>query len=191
MQRQHLRQLLLAYNPKSDEEVVSKRLMLDFLDKHPDCFERSCKPGHFTASAWVLSHDMHTALLMHHKKLNKWLQLGGHCDGDPDLLNVALKEAKEESGLDNIEFISREIFDIDVHQIPAYKNDPAHLHYDVRFLLKATSNSAIVKNNESLDVRWFGPDINKLPTTDLSVTRMFSKWLMRHPQPAEILFDSH
>lgn len=186
MRRQLLKDLLLEYSPKTSEEIAAKTKMLVFLDNHEDCFERSCIPGHFTASAWLLSNDMKQALLMHHTKLNRWLQLGGHCDGDHDLLNVALKEAQEESGLANIEILNPKIFDIDVHEIPAYKNDPVHLHYDVRFLFKAADDSAIVKNNESKDLRWFGPELDLFPTKELSVFRMFQKWLEFTQEPALI-----
>lgn len=178
MRRQILRDLLLKYSPAATEEITAKIKMLAFLESHEDCFERSCIPGHFTASAWLLSHDMKQVLLMHHTKLQRWLQLGGHCDGDHDLLNVALKEAQEESGLSKIEIVHPEIFDIDVHQIPAHKQDPVHLHYDVRFLLKAADNSPIIKNNESIDLCWFESRLELFPTKEPSVLRMFNKWLM-------------
>ncbi len=177
MKQQMLKQLLLSYFPTSSVEINSKICMLDFLETYPDCFERSCIPGHFTASAWLLSNDMQRVLLMHHAKLNIWLQLGGHCDGDTNLHNVAIKEAQEESGLNNIELITPDIFDIDIHQIPISKHNPAHLHYDVRFLLKAMDDSAITKNNESLDLKWFDTNFAKFPTRESSILRMFNKWL--------------
>jgi 8-oxo-dGTP pyrophosphatase MutT (NUDIX family) len=78
-----------------------------------------------------------------------WLQLGGHADGDNDILRVALKEASEESGISSIKDISEEIFDIDVHQIPANKNEKAHIHYDIRFILQVSSDEKIKINHES------------------------------------------
>jgi len=177
MIRQNLKNLLLQYTPQYTEEINAKSQMLAFLEQYPDCFERSCKPGHFTASSWLLSHDLSKVLLMHHAKLDMWLQLGGHCDGDHDVKRVSLKEAEEESGLINIEFLRSEIFDIDVHQFPESKNDIAHMHYDVRFLLKAPPQAQIIKNHESKDLRWFTKDLELLPTKEKSVTRMFEKWL--------------
>ncbi|HSX21056.1 MAG TPA: NUDIX hydrolase [Gammaproteobacteria bacterium] len=176
MHREALRQLLTNYHPVDPIEVAAKQKMLDFLNAHEDCFERTCVPGHFTGSCWLVSADFDKALLTHHTKLDTWLQLGGHCDGDPDLLQVALKEAKEESGLVNIVPVSTAIFDIDVHGIPAHKNDPEHLHYDVRFLLRVLDDADVVISPESKDLRWFGSDIAQLPTLQPSIVRMFKKW---------------
>ena len=182
MKRIPLKRLLLAYKPHYNEEKLTKNKMLEFLDLYENCFERECVPGHFTASAWLLSHDLKYVLLTHHAKLDKWLQLGGHCDGDPNLLEVALKEAKEESGLSHIEVLSSDIFDIDVHLIPAYKQELAHLHYDVRFLLRASNTTLFVKNSESKELRWCSNDLNLFPTRDASILRMLKKWQMLLPE---------
>lgn len=109
-----------------------------------------------------------------HKKLGFWLQLGGHADGDSNLLSVAIKEAYEESGLNNISVLSEEIFDIDIHYIPKFKSVPGHYHYDVRFLLKNCDDDDKIKiSDESNDLRWF----NVLPDKEFSrVKRMFLKW---------------
>lgn len=101
---------------------------------------------------------------------------GGHADGDPDLLRVALKEAQEESGILGIAPVSPEIFDIDIHPIPASKGLPAHYHYDVRFLLKVQSDENFVQNYESNELRWVTKERLGLPTNEKSVTRMFEKW---------------
>ncbi len=91
MHRQDLLELLTKYNPEDAHEIYCKQQMLDLLNQHADCFERSCLPGHFTASCWLLSYDGNSALLTHHVKLQKWLQLGGHCDGDSNLLRKRKK----------------------------------------------------------------------------------------------------
>ena len=167
-------QLLQNYQPVS-EELIFKDRMLAFLDEHVDAFERSLQVGHFTASAWLVSRDGSQALLMHHAKLNLWVQLGGHADGDTDLLAVAIKEAQEESGIERIAPMSLEIFDIDIHAIPANSKEPAHEHFDVRFLLQVTSDEQFVQNRESKELRWIGKDANQLPTDQGSVVRMFEK----------------
>ena len=92
--------------------------------------------GHITGSAWVVDIAGNRVLLADHAKLGRWLQPGGHSDGDPDTLAVALREAREESGLD-VRALDDAIFDIDVHRIPARGDEPAHLHFDVRFLVQA------------------------------------------------------
>ena len=116
--------------------------------------------------------------MTHHKKLGMWLQLGGHCDGETDLLKVALREAKEESGIKFFNVLSNEIFDIDIHQIPRSKNDVAHKHYDVRFLFEADpENSEIIISEESYDVSWV--PINEVPmlNPEVSIGRMLKKTL--------------
>lgn len=177
MKRDRLISLITHYFPTDGREIVYKDMMLDFARAYPDCFERSLKIGHFTASAWLLNKDHSKALLMHHAKLDKWFQLGGHADGESDLLAVAVKEAQEESGIGGIEPLSDQIFDIDIHLIPARKDEPAHYHYDVRFLLGVVSNEEVIQNGESKELRWIEKDASELPTESQSVARMFNKWL--------------
>src|SRR5436309_1471060 len=102
MHRQQLLGLLETYAPCYQEELVNKARMIAFVTEWPSCFERSLEVGHITGSAWLLNHDCSKVLLTHHKKLNLWLQLGGHCDGESDVLAVALREAQEESGITDI-----------------------------------------------------------------------------------------
>jgi len=148
-----------------------------FLGSNSDCFERTCQIGHFTASAWVINSTESEILLMHHKKLNSWMQVGGHADGESDLLQVALKEIKEESGLKNVIPLTNNIFDLDIHIIPPYKNDPEHYHYDVRYIIKAIKDDTLTKNEESNDLRWFDSDIDALPSKNPSIVRMFNIWI--------------
>ena len=176
MKRSQLLQLLHDYIPSPDE-LLAKQQIIDFVTQHPHCFERSLLTGHITASAWLLSKDHSKALLMHHAKLNKWVQLGGHCDGESDVLAVAIKEAQEESGIQHIAPVSSQVFDIDVHFIPANPKEPAHYHYDIRFLLAVTSDEAIIQNHESKELRWVSKNKADLPTNGISVTRMLNKWL--------------
>lgn len=122
----------------------------EFLDSSPHCFERSHPPGHLTGSALLWCPHTNRVLLTLHRKLGKWLQLGGHADGNPNLREVALQEAREESGLDRLELISDLPFDLDVHEIP----EGPHLHYDVRYLMKADSRAPFKISPESKDLRW-------------------------------------
>ena len=124
------------------------------------CWDRTLfNPGHFTASALVVSPDYSQLLFTLHKKLGKWLQLGGHADGDKDLVRVALKEVEEESGLKKIHLapIKAEghLFDLDIHEIPARKQEPKHLHYDARFVVIAEEPQKIQISEESSDLKWF------------------------------------
>ena len=176
MKREKLTQLLQEYFPLSEEERTYKTQMLVFVQENELCFERSLEKGHITASAWLLNKEGSHALLMHHAKLGLWCQLGGHCDGDPDPLAVAMKEASEESGILAIRQVENSIFDIDIHPIPEGKGVKAHYHYDVRFLLQVESDEEFKINHEAKELRWIAKDQDLLPTGALSVTRMFNKW---------------
>ena len=177
MDRHTLLQQLDVYQPTDPHEIVAKARMINFINDHHDCFERSLAIGHITASAWLLNQDGSKALLMHHAKLDKWVQLGGHCDGNPDVLAVAIKEAQEESGIEHIVPVSPRIFDIDIHLVPANPREKEHYHYDVRFLLQVASNEQFIQNSESKELRWIGRDLQDAPEINSSVMRMVNKWL--------------
>lgn len=174
--RKQILDLLQNYDP-SPEEKDAKDRIIAFIKNHPDCFERSLEIGHVTASAWLINKEGTKALLLHHAKLNKWVQPGGHCDGNPDVLAMAIKEAQEESGIENIKPISSSIFDIDIHEIPEKGNIKTHLHYDIRFLLQVTSEEQPKINHESKELLWIDKTSRHLPTKSPSVVRMFNKWL--------------
>jgi len=176
MKRNILLGLLDRYIPTS-QEIEFKNTIRSFIEHHPDCFERTLMCGHITASCWLINKNNTHALLTHHAKLEQWFQLGGHCDGHADVLAVALKEAQEESGIQNIVPVSPEIFDIDVHLIPANKKEGAHYHYDIRFLLQVTTHEESVKSEESKELRWIEKDSRNLPTANPAVVRLFNKWL--------------
>ena len=155
-----------------------------FIASTPHCFERSWTAGHVTGSALVLSSDLQRVLLTHHRKLGKWLQLGGHADGDPDAAAVAMKEAEEESGMKALRFWRTEPFDLDHHEIPATIKEPAHIHWDVRYVLVAPLGAAPVLSEESMDLRWFTLAEARRVTDEPSMLRQFDKieWLRGLPQ---------
>jgi len=177
MNRTQLKILLDSYFPVDLNEQKARHRIFSFVEQYSKCFERSLTIGHITASCWLINHDNTKALLTHHKKLNIWVQLGGHCDGDSDVLRVAIKEAQEESGIKNIQAVSPEIFDIDVHLIPENKKEAAHYHYDIRFLLQAIDDEQISISNESHDLLWVDKNVHNLPPCNESVIRMFNKWI--------------
>ena len=135
-----------------EKEMVAATI--EFAETEVGCLRRECVPGHLTGSAWIVSPDRTRTLLTHHRKLGKWLQLGGHADGEEDLLGVALREAREESGLVHVRAVSAEIFDVDRHWIPARKTEPGHDHYDLRFVIEADPTEALVISSESKDLAW-------------------------------------
>lgn len=125
-------------------------------------FERNNDLGHVTSSAFIVSPDRKKTLLMHHKKLDRWLQPGGHCDGETDTLASAKREAHEETGLTKLIRIGSFPFDIDIHEIPARKDEPAHLHHDIRYLFEADPSEIVPGNHESYQTSWI--DMNQLYT---------------------------
>ncbi len=137
--------LVVAVSP---HERAMTAATLAFVEAQADCLLRTCVPGHLTGSAWIVDRTRRRVLLTHHRKLDQWLQLGGHADGDPDLAAVALREAQEESGLRSVAVVTPAIFDLDVHEIPARREDPAHLHYDLRFLIEADADEPLVISAE-------------------------------------------
>jgi len=139
--------------------------MRAFAAAHPDALHRSCAEGHFTGSAFVVDVAAQRCLLLFHTKLQRWLQPGGHADGDANLAGVALREATEETGIEGL-LVDPEPLDLDIHEIPAGK-DPAHLHLDVRFLVVAPPDALVVGNHESEDLRWLAPP--ELDGLDLDV----------------------
>lgn len=147
-----------------------------FVERQPRCFERDCfDDGHVTASAAVLNRAGSHMLLTHHAKLGRWLQLGGHADGDADALRVACREAREESGLAVVP-VCAEPVDVDIHRIPPRGAEPAHLHYDVRFLLRVADGSArLVLSDESLALRWVHLGAMTAVTSEASLLRLAAK----------------
>ncbi len=180
MHRRHLNELLDCYAKAWPGGAELAALFREFAAAHADCLLRSCAPGHITASAWILSPDGGSALLTHHRKLGRWLQLGGHVDGEPRIEEAALREAREESGLVAFHWerwhgSDLVPLDLDVHTIPARGREPEHEHWDVRFLLRALPDQALVQSQESTDLRWF--PLAELPrvTTEESVLRLARK----------------
>jgi len=128
---------------------------LSFIGGHADCLHRTCVQGHLTGSAWIVSPKRDRTLLVHHRKLDRWLQPGGHADGDPDLARAALREAREETGLASPRLVSPEIFDFDRHWIPGRGAEAGHWHYDFRFLIEADPKAPLLISEESNELKWF------------------------------------
>jgi len=173
-----LQESLLDYaNRHSDDLHVAA--CLSFLRDASRPFDRDHAEGHFTGSAWLVDSTGKQVLLTHHRKLNRWLQLGGHADGDSDLAAVALREAGEESGLSDLT-VEQCIFDVDRHWIPARAREPGHWHYDVRYVVRAGAQHTFVVSDESLELAWVSIETLAMENgTDESLRRMAQKWLAR------------
>lgn len=177
MSSESLAVALRLYRDQWPTEAAAVDLFSRFLDSHADVFQRWHAPGHLTGSAWLVSADGRRVLLTHHRKLDRWLQLGGHADGDTDLARVALREAEEESGLRGLQ-VEPAIFDLDRHRIPARGNEPEHWHYDVRFVVRAGEGEHFVVSRESKALAWRDiADVADDASLDASLRRMAHRWL--------------
>ncbi|PZR27857.1 MAG: NUDIX hydrolase [Citrobacter freundii] len=175
MDRIEFLKLLSGYKGVNSHEQEMLNETVTFANAHKDCFSRELLIGHITASAWIINRQMTHALLMHHAKLDRWFQPGGHCDGDPDVRAVAKKEAFEETGLE-VDLLRPEIFDIDVHVIPARKTEPEHKHYDIRFLFSADmTKEELDINEEARAVKWIRLEEVQQYNNNDSIMRMVEK----------------
>ncbi len=175
--RTKLLDLIADYRLRFPREEETTSRLERFVRENPDCFSRELFAGHVTGSAWIIDESASRTLLTHHKKLNKWLQPGGHADGMSDVAAVALKEAREESGLKALHLPSPAMLDIDIHRIPPRKNEPEHFHYDCRFLIQSGSDDQYVISEESHDLAWVPIAELSQYTNESSVTRMADKCL--------------
>jgi 8-oxo-dGTP pyrophosphatase MutT (NUDIX family) len=173
-----LSQKIQNYKSKNDEESAFIEPFLTLLKSQKRCFYRDCFPDHITGSALLLNKAGDQILMNHHASLDKWLNFGGHADGDEDILSVAIRETMEESGITAFKPISSDIIDIDIHTIPANpkKNEPEHQHFDIRYVMQMTDEQIPVLSSESKDLQWMTVDqAKKIIGTNDSLHRLIGK----------------
>lgn len=168
-------QLLDNHRPADKHEASMLEDIKQFVRRYDNFHSRAQLAGHLTGSAWVLDEGRTHALLTYHGKFDCWVQLGGHVEDDADMLSAALREACEESGLTHIKPLADQIFDVDIHSIPANSKEPAHFHYDIRFLFTADRTAPLVVSSESKDLAWV--EVQKIAelTSEESILRMVRK----------------
>ena len=155
MDKPTLLMMLERHETKFEEEQKFRYDTYNFVKNNPAFWQRSTLAGHITGSAWVLSPDGGSVLLIHHKKLDRWLQPGGHVDAtDKTVADTALREAKEECGLSGLTLLSNLFFDVDVHEIPERGHEPTHFHYDLRFVFRAESTDVDANLLEVKNSQW-------------------------------------
>jgi len=177
MHREFILNLLDEYSAFDEAEHQMHQALSTFVRENARCFDRSLTQGHITGSAWLVDRNFQHVFFTHHKKLNRWFQPGGHSDGDPNTLAVSMREASEESGIEDvfIQPVDNSIFDIDVHTIPANKKEAEHLHYDIRFLLETDMRHPLRISEESNEIAWI--NLENIPeyTQEDSILRMIDK----------------
>lgn len=155
----NLKEVISNYKPVNEQETCDKELMLEYLNTFDDCLTRDNKMCHFTASCWIVNKNKTKVLMIYHNIYKSWSWVGGHADGDSDLLHVALKEANEETGLTDIKTINNlpiaiEILTVDPH-IKRGKYVSSHVHLDCCFLFEASEDDEIrIKEDENSNIAW-------------------------------------
>ena len=158
-----IREEIEKYIPYNEQEISDKELMLKYIDIFDDVLTRENKMCHFTSSSWIVNKDRTKVLMIYHNIYKSWAWTGGHADGDSDLLNVALKEAKEETGLNNLKLLSNGIYGLQILTVDSHikrgKFISSHLHLDCCFLFEANEEDELkIKEDENSGVKWFKID---------------------------------
>ena len=181
MNRQELLNQIEYYTPFNEQEETDKQLILNWIKNEKDAFLRENKIAHITASAWVVNKDRSKVLMVYHNIYHSWSWLGGHADGETDLLAVALREVKEEAGISHVSPVSEEIFSLESLTVDGHvkkgKYVSSHLHLNVTYLLEADSEEAVsIKADENSGVAWFSPEeALKKSTEPWFVEHVYSK----------------
>ena len=158
-----IKEQIEAYIPYNEQEASDKELMIKYINTFDDVLTRANKMCHFTASNWIVNKDRTKALMIYHNIYKSWAWTGGHADGDSDLLHVALKEAEEETGLDNLKLLSDGIYSIQILTVDSHikkgKFVSSHLHLDCCFLFEANEEDELrIKEDENSGVKWIDID---------------------------------
>ena len=155
----NLKESIEKFIPYNEQEEVDRRIMLNYINDFDDVLTRQNEYGHFTSSAFVMNKERTKILMVYHKIYNSWAWTGGHSDGDSDLLYVAMKEAKEETGIKNVSPISKDIYSLEILRVNGHekrgKYVGSHLHLNVTYLLEADEREEVhIKEDENNGVKW-------------------------------------
>ena len=175
-----LRQLIQDYIPACEQEREDRRMMLNYLDAHPDVLYRSDETAHFSASAWVVNPSRTKVLMLYHNIYNSWSWPGGHADGEEDLLSVALREVREETGLKDVRPVSDAVYSLEILTVNAHfkrgRYVVPHLHLNLTYLLEADDAQALhIKPDENSGLKWFSPEEAVAACTEPDMRIVYSK----------------
>ena len=173
------------YIPVNEQEEYDKKIMLDFIKKNPNCLTRENEIAHFTTSIWTVNKERTKTLMVYHNIYDSWSWIGGHADGEEDLASVALRELKEETGVENASLVSKDIFSLEILTVDGHmKKDkyvPGHLHLNVTYLAEANEDQMLMINEEeNKDVKWFAfEDALKASSEPWFVERIYKKLISK------------
>ena len=161
----NLKEQIEHFEPFNEQERADKEMMLEYINTFKDVLTRKNKMCHFTASSWIVNKERTKVLMIYHNIYQSWAWTGGHSDGDENLLHVALKEAQEETGLQNLKVLKQDIYSLEIVTVDCHikrgKFVPSHLHLDCCYLFEADENEPLrIKEDENSGVKWI--DINKV-----------------------------
>ena len=169
------------YIPVNEQEENDKKVILDYMKKNLDCFTRENQIAHFTTSIWTVNKERTKTLMVYHKIYDSWSWIGGHADGEEDLAKVALRELKEETGVDYAVLVSKDIFSLEILTVDGHmkkgKYVPSHLHFNVTYLAEAEEGQMLTVNEEeNKGVKWFSfEDAIKASSEPWMVERVYKK----------------
>lgn len=175
MNKKELLELINNYQEKYNQEDL--RELVEFINENEDPYTRKNQKGHITCSTWILDEKVENALLIHHKKYDKWLQPGGHMEEGETVFEAARREGMEETGVESLNFVKEGIFDIDIHKIPENKKkgEPEHYHFDLRFVTKVVGNKIKIQEEEVNGYKWASLKKLKKIENDESIVRLVEK----------------
>lgn len=182
---QQLQKQIEAYIPRNEQETADRQLMLAFMERNPDCLERSNMAAHFSASGWIVNRKRDKVLLCYHKVYDSWSWTGGHADGESNLEAVAIREAQEETGVHAVPVFPGSIFSLECLYVMGHEKRgqyvPCHLHLNLTYLLEADEDEVLTVNQEeNSGVRWFpNAEVLTRPTEPWMVERIYRKLLER------------
>lgn len=177
MNRTELLENIRKYTPFNEQEERDKQQIIEWIENNEDAFLRTNCAAHMTASAWVVNKDRTKVLMVYHNIYNSWSWTGGHADGETDLLAVAIREVKEETGVQNVKPVSEEIFSLESLTVDGHvkngKYVSSHLHYNITYLLEADMNEEVsIKADENSGVAWFDNNI--------ALSKSTEPWFVEH-----------
>ena len=177
----NLKDQIENYNPYNEQEEKDKQIMLKYFDKFDDVLTRDNEFGHFTASSWAVNKEKTKVLMIYHNIYKSWAWTGGHADGETDLLGVAIRELKEETGVKNVRILDSDIFSLEIICVKGHvkkgKYVPSHVHLNLTYFLEVDENETLqIKADENSGVKWVNiEDVYKTTSEEWMFENIYKK----------------